>query len=452
MLSDLAAVCGGHLEGSDLEIARANTNSRTVQSGDLFVCLRGDRFDGHDYALDAINQGAVAVVAETAIETGATQLVVPDSQRAFGMLAMLWRQRLAVKLIAVTGSNGKTTVKQILTAICRASGTVHATRANDNNQIGVPQTLLGISAHHQYAVVEMGANQLGEIASLAEIAQPDVAVITNVSASHLQGFGTIATVAEEKAAIYDGLADDGTSVINLDDDFADYWRHKNSHRNILTFGSGADADVSTSRVGSGRILLQIKGESVECDYFLPGEHNVLNAAAAAAAAIAAGISVERIIAGLKEAEPVSGRLNFHNLDSGHIIIDDTYNANPASTRAAIDVLQSVHGRKILVLGDLLELGEDAKRQHELIGQYARTHGVDQILSYGSLSRFAAKEFGEPENSFDNREALLRSLPGAMTTQSVVLVKGSRSMRMEEVVAGLLEHDAASVRAAGGSRS
>ncbi len=439
-LTDLASACGGHLEGPDLEITRVCTDSRSVQAGDIFLCLRGDNFDGHDYALRAVDAGAVAVVVETVVDTRVAQLVVPDTQKALGLAAMLWRQSLPVKLVGVTGSNGKTTVKQLLTSICVADGQAHATRANDNNQIGVPQTLFGITAEHKYAVVEMGANQPGEIEWLSHISQPTVALITNASASHLEGFGSVETVAREKGAIYQSLIDGGIAVINADDDFAPYWRQENAARTVITFGAGANADVYAERLSATRIVLNYCGEAVQCEFLLPGQHNVLNAAAAAAAAIAVGVPLERIAVGLSQATAVAGRLNFHYPDSGHVIIDDTYNANPASTRAAIDVLQQTDGQKILLLGDLRELGADAQQQHTSIGRYAKMHGVDCLLTFGPLSRHASIEFGQAENCFNNKADMLQCAIEAMSTKSVVLVKGSRSMQMEELVAGLLAWD------------
>ncbi len=439
-LSELATISGGHLEGSDQEITSVSTDSRSVGKGDVYFCLRGENFDGHDFALQSLVAGATAVVTETALDTDQTQLVVPDTRKAYGYVASLWRQQLDLKLIGITGSNGKTTVKQLIAGICGVHEHVHFTRANDNNEIGVPQTLLGLSKNHTAAVVEMGANQPGEIAWLSSISKPTVALITNVSASHLEGFGTVDKVAREKAAIYDGLSADGVAVINADDKFSSLWTSLNQNRTTLLFGLSGNADISASRIAANRLAIRHGVKKIECSFALPGQHNVANAAAAAAACIAAGITLENVALGLQTIEAVPGRLNFHHLKNDVVVIDDTYNANPASTRAAIDVLCESSGLRWVILGDLRELGDNAIPEHRQIGEYASARAVDRFLNVGSLTRHAAKAYGKSSEWFDTKEALLESIEGDVPAGTTILVKGSRSMHMESIVQQLLSSD------------
>jgi len=361
-LSELAASVDGQLTGTDCRIAGFSTDTRTLNHGDVYFCLRGDNFDGHNFVQLAIEKGAAAVICEkdlqlatqTAKQTTIAQLIVADTRQAFGRFAMLWRKRYTRPVIGITGSNGKTTVKQLLASILSCAGTVHYTRANDNNEIGVPQTLLGLNEQHDFAVVEMGASDKGEIKWLGELVQPTISVITNASAAHLEGFGDARAVAEEKAWIYKHLSATGTAVVNADDQFADYWREICGDRKILTFG--VSGDVCGQRESDRSLSITHTGKTISCEYQLAGQHNAMNAAAAAACAIAAGVSPEIITDGLSAAEPVAGRLNFISLTNNVTVVDDTYNANPASTRAAIDVLGEFKGQRFMVLGDLLELG------------------------------------------------------------------------------------------------
>jgi len=435
-LSQLAEATGGRLTGADCVITGYSTDTRTVSAGDVYFCLRGDNFDGHDFAQDAVDKGAVAVVCESAQDIDVTQLVVADSRGAFGLYAMLWRQQFSHPVIGVTGSNGKTTVKQLLAGIFSQAGNTHFTRANDNNEIGVPQTLLGLNARHEFAVVEMGASEKGEIERLGKLVRPTVSVITNAGAAHLEGFGDAQSVADEKAWIYRSLAEGGNAVINADSEFFGYWSDVCANKNIITFGDAGD--VTAQRIDDGSISITHNGKSVNCEYQLAGLHNVQNAAAAAACAIAAGLPFDLIAKGLAEAVPVAGRLNFIDLVSGITVIDDTYNANPASTRAAINVLSEFDGVRFMVLGDLLELGVDEVEQHKDVGKYARENKVDRLLTFGELSKHTATEFGAGAESFQSKEDLINTLSNGLTENSTVLVKGSRSMKMEQVVEALKE--------------
>lgn len=440
-LSQLAAATDGVLSGADCSITGFSTDTRTVVSGDVYFCLRGENFDGHEFVQDAVSKGAKAVVCEKDLITDVPRLLVSDTRNAFGRFAMLWRQQFAKPVVGVTGSNGKTTVKQLLASIFAQAGKVHCTRANDNNEIGVPQTLLGLSEQHDYAVVEMGASDKGEIEWLGELVRPTVSLITNASAAHLEGFGTAQSVAEEKAWIYKSLSANGTAIINADDQFADYWKSVSGKSKVITFGK--TGEVFAERATDGSIEVHHGGETVQCNYQLAGQHNVQNAAAAAACAIAAGVSLEDIKTGLALAVPVAGRLNFLDLTNGITAIDDTYNANPASTRAAIDVLGEFKGGRYMALGDLLELGVDEVCEHGDIGEYAKANNVDRLFAYGNLSRHAVEKFGSGARWFQSQDDLIDSLLREVSDNCAVLVKGSRSMKMERVTSALSEHFAKS---------
>ena len=434
-LSQIAGATDGTLIGADCSVTGHSTDTRTVAAGDVYFCLRGDNFDGHNFARDAIDKGAVAVVCEKDLQLDVPQLIVSDTRRAFGRFAMLWREQFSKPVIGVTGSNGKTTVKQLLGSIFNQAGKVHCTRANDNNEIGVPQTLLGLAADQDFAVVEMGASDKGEIEYLGELVMPTVSVITNAGAAHLEGFGDAQSVAREKAWIYKSLATDGVAVVNADDSFFKYWSEVCADKKMITFGVAGD--VTARREANGSISVSYAENTVNCEYKLAGQHNVQNAAAASACAIAAGVSMNVIAKGLASAEPVAGRLNFISLSSSGItIIDDTYNANPASTRAAINVLGEFDGARFLALGDLLELGADEIEQHRAIGLYARQNKVNRLLAFGELSKHAATEFGVGADWFTTKDALLKVLSSELGANSTVLVKGSRSMKMEQIVVAL----------------
>lgn len=462
-LGDLARASGGTLVGEDREISSVSTDSRSIASGDVYFCLSGDNYDGHDYAVASVAAGAVAVVCERRVNSGVAELVVPDARQAYGVLARLWRASLNTQLIGVTGSNGKTTVKQLLSEICAAAGSVHSTRANDNNDIGVPQTLLDINRSHQFGVVEMGANQLGEIRWLGSIAKPDVAIITNVSASHLEGFGSVEAVYREKSAIYDSLAQSGVAIVNLDDAFAEDWLALNRHREVITFGSSKNAQVYVDKLAGTSVKIHCQVPEyegvVDAECNLTGNHNLMNVAAAAAAAIACGIDLAVIAHGVANAAPVKGRLNYLHLADGITVIDDTYNANPASTRAAMEVLASHDAERWLVLGDLGELGQDAAAHHTQLGEFACAGRVDRLFAVGDLSRRAVAAFGDRAEWFKDKEALCERLQEALDNNidsdaasdtkkqaaadvgsanggTVVLVKGSRSMAMDVVVNAL----------------
>jgi UDP-N-acetylmuramoyl-tripeptide--D-alanyl-D-alanine ligase len=445
-LSQAAGGIKATTQGSDVAFSSVTTDSRAINPGCLFVALRGERFDGHDFVAQAIQQGAAAALVDEAAAKqhqaewqGIPLLVVADTRLALGGLAALWRGQQAVKLVAVTGSNGKTTVKEMLAAILRkAAGeeAVLATEGNLNNDIGMPLMLLKLRAQHKFAVIEMGMNHPGEIEYLTQIAHPDVAVINNAGAAHLAGLGSVEDVARAKGEIFSGLAAGGVAVINADDAFAALWKKLASTHSILEFGLDHPVQVSaTCKLGTLQSELSLRTPAGECRVKLPvpGLHNVRNALAAAAAASALGVGTEAIAAGLEKFAGVKGRLQKKSGLHGATLIDDSYNANPASVKAAISVLASMPGKKILVLGDMGELGPDAIALHGEIGAAAKQAGVDILFCHGDICRAAAAEFGTNAWFFERIEELLADLENLLAPDVTVLVKGSRFMKMERVV-------------------
>ena len=460
-LQEAAVATHGSATHGDRQFAGVSADTRSIAAGDLFVALKGENFDGHEYVRQALAKGAAAAMVESAwAEAHPDDLplvVVKDSRRALGELAANWRSRFVLPLIGITGSNGKTTVKEMCASIFRqqaqssgaAAGpaalrdSVLATAGNLNNDIGLPLTLLKMRAGHVAAVIEMGMNHVGEIAYLTNIARPTVAVITNAQRAHLEGLGGVAAVAREKGSIFAGLPADGTAVINADDPHAGLWRDLNPSRRILTFGLSRPADVTARYIlqpfGSLLQLTMPGGESGhEVRLGLPGMHNVMNALAAAAAALAAGVPVAAIAAGLSAAGGVKGRLQRLKARNGATLIDDSYNANPDSVRVAIDVLAAMQGKKILVFGDMGEVGEQAGQFHDEIGGYAKSMGVDRMLALGDLSAAAVRNFDGGAEHFKSVAALLDALVPLLDANTTVLVKGSRFMKMERVVEAVVE--------------
>ncbi len=438
-LSEAAVATGGRVIGDDVVFAAVATDSRGIQAGDLFFALRGERFDGHDYVVDCLQRGAVAAVVARPVDGAAAQLLVADPRLALGDLAAHWRRKFDIPLAAVTGSNGKTTVKEMLAAILRvAAGSdaaVLATQGNLNNDIGLPMTLLKLRTGHRYGVVEMGMNHAGEIAYLTHIGRPTVALINNALPAHLEGLGSVEGVARAKGEIFQGLAADGVAVINTDDAFAPLWRTLAAPRRIVAFGLENPTDVSADyRLGADSSEITLKTPQGTAMLVLPaaGLHNVRNALAATAAALAMGVPLDAVADGLRHFSGAKGRLQRKAGMRGCTVIDDTYNANPASMRAAIDVLAACPGRRILVLGDMGELGADAARLHAEIGDYVRAAGIDDLLTLGDMSpAYGGRHQASPE-------ALAGALLPALDAQTTILVKGSRFMRMERVVALLTD--------------
>ena len=434
-LHEAADALGAHWAGEDVMLQGVGTDTRTLQTGQLFVALHGPNFDGHDYLAEAKAKGAAACMVEKPV-ANCSALIVGDTRLALGQLARVWRHHFAMPLVGVTGSNGKTTVKEMLASIFARLGEVLATRGNLNNDIGVPLTLLGLDSSHTSAVVELGANHAGEIAYLTALAEPNVAVITNAASAHLEGFGTLNGVANAKGEIFQGLKEDGTAIINADDEFASLWRGLAKDKKVLSFGLQNPADIAAQwQVGDrgSQIHVSTPEGKVKLQLALLGEHNVMNALAAIAAAQAAGVKLTTIKAGLEAMQPVAGRLQLKAGLHGSRIIDDTYNANPASLAAAIEVLTGFTGKHILVLGDMGELGDEARELHAQAGRFARAHGVDRLYTVGPMAAAAAEAFGKEAQQCDSHEAASKALQQELTDDATVLVKGSRLSRMERVV-------------------
>lgn len=439
-LSEAARTVDGRLQGADARFAGLSTDSRSLERGNLFVALTGERFDGHDYLDQVAAAGAAGALVSTAVADSLPCIRVSDTRRALGGLAAAWRGRFDIPLVAVTGSNGKTTVKEMLAAILGVEHEVLATRGNLNNDIGVPLTLCRLDAVHTAAVIEMGANHHGEIAYLTGLARPTVALITNAGPAHLEGFGSLEGVARAKGEIYDGLGEQGLAVVNRDDTYADYWLERVQGRRVVTFGLDPRADVTAEAEpleAGQRLALHTPAGSIDVQLALPGRHNTMNALAATAAALGAGACLPAVQAGLERIRPVGGRLQLHRCADGIGVIDDTYNANPGSVRAALEVLQQLPGEHWLVLGDMGELGGDSEALHREIGAQAAAAGCDRLFTLGGQAAAAALAFTGPAAHFDDIEALQTELNAQLHPGVQLLVKGSRSMRMERVVQTLL---------------
>ena len=419
-----------------------STDTRTLAAGELFIALRGPNHDGHDWLAAARERGACAALVERRLPVPLPQLVVTDTRRALGQLAAAWRTRFAGLVLAVTGSNGKTTVKEMLAAILRQRGPVLATRGNLNNDIGLPLMLLQLRPEHGCAVLEMGASHAGEIAWLASLARPDVALVNNAGAAHLEGFGGLEGVARAKGELYAALPRGGTAVINADDAFASYWRTVGGARRVISFGLEKVADVSAgvelSATGA-RLQLRTPQGRAQAQLSVPGRHNVMNALAASACALAAGVGLKDISAGLAAFTPAPGRLASLPGAAGSRVMDDTYNANPSSLAAALAAVAAQPGEHWLVLGDMFELGADASRLHAACGTQARAAGFSRLFTLGEHSAEAARAFGSGALHFgQDAEGLARAVLEILDPQVTVLVKGSRGMKMERVVQRLVE--------------
>ncbi|WMP18529.1 UDP-N-acetylmuramoyl-tripeptide--D-alanyl-D-alanine ligase [Thiothrix lacustris] len=439
-LADIASMTGGTLNvpfelAQNVLLERVERDSRAVQAGDLFLALQGERFDAHDFVPQVAGKASAALVSH-AVDADIPQVVVDDVRLALGRLAAAWRQRFQSPLVGLTGSNGKTTLKEMLAAILALQGNTLATAGNLNNDIGMPLTLLRLRDTDRFAVIEMGANHFGEIDYLTQIACPDVAIINNAGASHLEGFGDIAGVSRAKGEIFNGLVQSGVAIINADDTYADYWRGLNQGRQVISFGLDNAADVSGGSDINTPFYLQVNEQILPVNLKLLGRHNMLNALAATAAALALGVELDTVRQGLESLQPVKGRLNPKAGKHGGRVIDDTYNANPSSTAAAVGVLAGLQGRKILVLGDMGELGNTGEQLHTAIGHQAAAAGIDALYTLGKLSANASVAFGQPQRAFNDLEALLASLDEDLQPGDTVLVKGSRSARMERVVDAL----------------
>lgn len=441
-LSELTNALEARLIGADASFDGVSIDSRAIQPGQLFIALTGPRFDGHDYLNDVAGKGAVAALVEREVADSALpQLLVKDTRQALGQLGALNRAAFTQPLAAVTGSSGKTTVKEMLASILRTRGPVLATRGNLNNDLGVPLTLIELAPEHTSAVIELGASRLGEIAYTVGLTKPHVAILNNAGTAHVGEFGGPEKIVEAKGEIIEGLAADGIAVLNLDDKAFGIWKTRAAGRQVLTFAlSNSEAnfhasDLATDARGCPAFNLHTPEGSERVQLNLLGTHNVANALAAAAAAHALGVSLFGIATGLGAVQPVKGRTVAQLAKNGMRVIDDTYNANPTSMCAAVDILAGFSGRTVLVLGDIGELGDWAEQGHRDVGEYARGK-VSALYAVGPNMVHAVNAFGEQAQHFGTQAELIQALAAEQDTNTTILIKGSRSAAMENIVAAL----------------
>jgi UDP-N-acetylmuramoyl-tripeptide--D-alanyl-D-alanine ligase len=441
-LSQAAARMQGVLHGDDRDFCGVSTDTRTIREGELFFALQGPNFDGCDYVGVARDKGAAAAVVPSLVDDSIAQIEVDDTKAALGRFGTAWRHDHEVTVIGITGSNGKTTLKEMIAACLARKAPTLATQGNLNNDIGVPLMLSRIEASHRYAVIEMGANHAGEIAYLVSLADPDVVAITNAGPAHLEGFGSLDGVARAKGEILQNERRPDVAVLNVDDVYFDYWSSLVSDVRCIRFGLGQQADVRADDIrphsAGSDFTLHIDGEAIAVSLPLSGVHNVRNACAAAAAAHALALSATEIRLGLESVRPVGGRLEPLRGLQGSRLFDDSYNANPLSVAAAAEFLAALPGRNWLVLGDMKELGDDAAELHREVGAAARASGVDRLFAFGDLAANAADGFGQGASKHASLDDLIDELRDSLSAEVNVLVKGSRSMRMERVVDALRE--------------
>jgi len=446
-LAWIAQATGGRLVGTDRVIDAIATDTRALPGGDaLFIALTGEQFDGHDHVRAAIDGGCVAALVARELDIDAPQVVVADTALALAAFAGAVQRLRDTRVLAITGSNGKTSVKTLLLSILDQIGGAYANPGNRNNEIGLPLAVLAAPDDARFAVYEMGAGKPGDIAYLTAIARPDVSLVNNIAPAHLERMGSLQGVAETKGAIHDALPADGVAVVNADDGFAAYFVGRLHDRRVLRFGIDTDADVRARDIrneaeGSRFVLVSPQGDT-EVLLPMPGRHNVANALAAASMALAVGASVAQVRAGLEAVQPVAGRLVAHALRSGAVLVDDSYNANPGSLAAAIDTLASSGDEAWLVLGDMRELGAGEAALHAQAGEHAKAAGIARLFTLGDLSAHATQAFCEGARAFDTHEALADAVAAGLRPGVRVLVKGSRGSAMDRIVKALLQRDAA----------
>lgn len=439
-LSSAAAAIQGSLHGEDCEFQGVSTDSRTLQAGQLFVALSGPNFDGSKFVSHARGKGAAGALVNSVVKDDIAQITVDDTRLALGRLGSAWRHQQAATVVGITGSNGKTTLKELTAACLATKAPTLATEGNLNNDIGMPLMMLRIDESHGFAVLEMGANHAGEIAYLTSLAKPSVVVITNAAAAHLEGFGSLDGVAHAKAEILQDETRPDVAVLNADDEYFDYWMSLVDGVDVLSFGLGENADIRADEIETGRgqthFTLHLLDMTIDLTLPLAGVHNVRNACAAAAVAVALDVSAADIKAALESADPVGGRLNPLQGKNGATLYDDSYNANPLSVVAAAEFLSSLPGESRFVLGDMFELGDEAARMHSEVGESIASAGVDRLYTFGELSAGAAAAFGEGATTFEAIEPLIEAVSIDLSASVNVLVKGSRGMRMERIVEAL----------------
>jgi UDP-N-acetylmuramoyl-tripeptide--D-alanyl-D-alanine ligase len=463
LLSQIAHAVGAQFsdDGSlekDISISRVSTDTRTLESGDLFVAIKGPSFNGHSYLSDAYEKGCIAaIVEEKKAHLDIPQLVVKDTRIALGLMAEAWRKQFSdLKVVAVTGSCGKTTVKEMLAAILNEVAPTLATQGNFNNDFGVPLTLLRLNSSHRFAVLELGANAMGEIAYTSKLVHPDVALITNAAAVHVEGFGSVSNVAREKAEIYKSLSASGVAVVNADDSNSKLWLDQIGQagnkvlvcsENILSENEISTANLWLENIvpldlGGYRYDVCSKADRITIRSALLGFHNVMNALLAIAAAKSLGVTDQAIQAGLEKVQAPPGRLNVYSETALNVLlIDDTYNASPHSVNAAIQILSNYTNEKVLILGNMAELGEKAEEYHHQVGQQAKEEGIDKLLVTGLHAKAVVAGFGDQGICFESQQALINALPNYLDSGMTVLVKGSRSSHMEKVVNAIKEKTA-----------
>lgn len=449
-LSTIAPWMKAQLIGEDQSFTGISIDSRSVSEGNLFIAIKGETVDGHDFIEQAQARGAVAAVVSREVKTKLPLLKVEDSVLALGQLAKQFRNQFSLPMAAVTGSCGKTTIKEMIASILSTAGETLASTGNLNTDIGVPLTLMRLLPEHQYAVIEMGARKPGDIATLMQIASPDVTLITNAGVAHLEIFGSRQGIAKAKGEIFKGLKPSGTAVINVDDPNATYWKSLLTTQKLITFGLKNDVKTDSAEprpdVTCAELIqtenfstfnLITKQGTIPIKLQAPGKHNVSNALGAAAVAMALGLPLDNIAKGLANFTPVSGRLQFKRGTCGATLLDDTYNANPVSVKAALNVLANFPGEQIFVMGDMLELGPDTVELHREIGTEAKKLGIHKMFGIGSLTENATKAFGLQAKHFSDKKTLIEALHPLLNKTTTVLIKGSRGMRMEEIVKSLL---------------
>jgi UDP-N-acetylmuramoyl-tripeptide--D-alanyl-D-alanine ligase len=434
-------------QAPDLVIEGVSTDTRSLLVSDLYLALKGPNFDGHQFVKQAEQKGAIALILSRQVDTHLPYILVENTTLALGLLGAAVKAKVAPKTVGVTGSSGKTTVKEMTAAILSCCGNVLATDGNFNNELGVPMTLLRLEQQHEFAVIEMGANHIGEIAYTTRLVKPDVAAIINVAAAHLEGFGSLLGVAQAKSEIFKGLSlKEGVAVVSLDSQFSELWLSTLNHNKVQTFSIEKQADVHAKDInigidGCAQFQLITPNGSIAISLSLPGVHNVSNALVAASLALHVGATLQNVANGLCSMPHVPGRLHIKQLTKQVKILDDTYNANIGSVNAAIDLLSSFAGRKVMVLGDIAELGEKAHYYHEQVGEYAKRKGIDKLYTLGVLSQSASDVFAGQGYHFSHLEQMVEHINQQALSEKYdvsILVKGSRSACMELVVKALEE--------------
>ena len=445
-LSEAAAWCEGRLLGADVTVQALGIDSRMLAAGALFVALPGEQVDGHDFVARAAEQGAVAALVSRPVDVAVPQIVCGSTQTALGDIAAELAAARGTTVIDMTGSNGKTSTKTLTHAVLSRVGDTYANPGNRNNELGLPLALIEQPEDARFGIFEMGAGQPGDIAYLAAIARPRIALVNNIAAAHLERMGSLLGIADTKGAIYDALPLDGTAVVNADDAFGPYFAERAAPRRVVRFGIESTAEVVASRIqasdGSSRFVMQTPVGQIDIDLPLPGRHQVLNALAAASIGLAAGASLDAIADGLASVAPVPGRQQPHRLANGALLLDDSYNANPGSVASAIASLADATRRERgaeawLVLGDMRELGPGALHLHAEVGDAARDAGIKRLFTVGELSAAASRAFGPGARHYEDQASLAEDVGGALRANVICLVKGSRGSRMDRVVALLL---------------